>query len=297
MTEIPKEMQDLTHRSDDISRRADSLVTLFEDAAREGTDLFNQITHALDELHESGKTTADDMHAGMETVEHSTDALKSTSETGMHTLETVKTEVLHAFEAFENTLKAGADDWENHAHELQQGVDKLHAAVQTGQGELDSDHQHLASEVETAHNQVETTKNHMTEKANALHSEATTKNHDVQSELHTMLEGFNHVKEALTGHLGETIENVVHQGATQLVDTVKQKIEDEMKHLLDDAKAQLLHAIDGMSGKADETKSDSGSARDLLEPLFHELEQFIDPLKAVIDGVKSAASVVGISFG
>jgi len=70
-----------------------------------------------------------------------------------------------------------------------------------------------------------------------------------------------------------------------------------MKQLLNHAKDELLHAIDGMNGKADETKSDSGSARDLLEPLFHELEQFLDPLKSVIDGVKSAASVVGLSFG
>jgi hypothetical protein len=52
-----------------------------------------------------------------------------------------------------------------------------------------------------------------------------------------------------------------------------------------------------MNDKINHAKENSGSARALLEPIFDQLDGFVEPLKSVIDGIKDAASTVGISFG
>src|SRR5512137_2851814 len=116
--EIPKEMQILTDKSEGISQRADTLVTLFEDSAAQANEVFDQLTQALHDLHETGKTTADDMQAAIAPVEQSTETLKTTSEAGTQAVEHSKTDLVHAFDAFAKALQDGAHQLETTGNEL-----------------------------------------------------------------------------------------------------------------------------------------------------------------------------------
>jgi hypothetical protein len=81
------------------------------------------------------------------------------------------------------------------------------------------------------------------------------------------------------------------------MDTAQQEIEEQLKELMDLAVEKVTDSITGMVDKVTESEDEASGARELLEPLFDQLEGFLGPLTGGIEGVKSAASSVGASFG
>jgi hypothetical protein len=60
--------------------------------------------------------------------------------------------------------------------------------------------------------------------------------------------------------------------------------------------ANVKETLDNLAENIFESGKSQGASRELLEPIFDQIENLIDPVESVIDAVKSAASLVGLDF-
>jgi hypothetical protein len=58
----------------------------------------------------------------------------------------------------------------------------------------------------------------------------------------------------------------------------------------------VKETLDNLAENIFDSKQSQGGAREMLEPVFNQIEGLIDPIEGVIDAVKSAASLVGMDF-
>jgi hypothetical protein len=58
----------------------------------------------------------------------------------------------------------------------------------------------------------------------------------------------------------------------------------------------VKNTLDNLAENIFESGKSQGGARELLEPIFDQIEGMMDPIESVIDAVKSAASLVGLDF-
>jgi hypothetical protein len=73
-------------------------------------------------------------------------------------------------------------------------------------------------------------------------------------------------------------------------------VSEELKQLLESAMGHVKETLDNLAEGIFESKEGQGGARELLEPIFNQIEGLIEPVEGVIDAVKSAASMVGMDF-
>lgn len=59
----------------------------------------------------------------------------------------------------------------------------------------------------------------------------------------------------------------------------------------------MTDSVEEMSQKISGSSEDASIARKALEPLFDQLDEFIDPLKDGVEAVKDVAESLGIDFG
>lgn len=90
-------------------------------------------------------------------------------------------------------------------------------------------------------------------------------------------------------------ENNVQQIWVEFRRAMKDKAEKEVKKLIDQLLELTLECIDEMEEELNESLRSSSAERQLLEPVFQQIERLKPPIEATIDNVKSICSTVGIS--
>ena len=85
-------------------------------------------------------------------------------------------------------------------------------------------------------------------------------------------------------------------GVDGLMDKTRETIEEEIKELVDGAVEKITDSMDDMVKKLSDSEEESSGARELLDPLFDQLDGFISPLIGGVDKVKDAADSVGVDF-
>jgi uncharacterized phage infection (PIP) family protein YhgE len=110
------------------------------------------------------------------------------------------------------------------------------------------------------------------------------------------LKAADELRETFTHGLEEVLANVIQSPITELAEEMQEKISNELKGLVDEATDELKEALGGLGQQVLGAKEGSASGRGSIEPLFDKLDEFFDPIKNVIDGIRKAADTVGIDF-
>jgi hypothetical protein len=115
-------------------------------------------------------------------------------------------------------------------------------------------------------------------------------------QLGTYLKAADELRETFTSGLEEVLANVIQNPMTELAEEMQDKITNELKSLVDESTNELKEALGGLGQQVLGAKEGSASGRGAVEPLFDKLDEFFDPIKNVIDGIRKAADTVGIDF-
>jgi phage-related protein len=97
-------------------------------------------------------------------------------------------------------------------------------------------------------------------------------------------------------HVDDILKNVVQKGVDETIDGLKNAISTGLKTVLDGAVDEVSDAIHHMVEAVAGSKRSSEEGRAELEPLFKQVDAFFQPVKVVIDAVKSVAESFGVDF-
>lgn len=120
---------------------------------------------------------------------------------------------------------------------------------------------------------------------------------EIATQIQGMADEFTRLHEDFSTNLTDVSTNIVKAGTDDLQEQAEQKIELELRELIEAAVKQVTDTIEVMSDKIADSESEASGAREPLEPLFDQIADFISPLKDGIEGVRHAASSVGVDFG
>jgi len=294
---ITEEMNQLVHQGDAAQKHADDLLKAFEQAETEARDVFQQIEHALAELkkdtaHHLAELTQDlaDVEKGIEevkTLEQARDELK-------HGVEAAG----HAMSSFQSKLQEGSEDFKHAHEEFKNALHEVKLGVEEGHTQLQEAHHAVHDAGEALQGKINEEKQSIGDLIeNVFHSavnqhlqDTEAKLTDFLSQAHTLGEQFHHGAE-------DILNNVVKAKSNEIMELAKEKIEEELKQLMDKATDEICDAIQGMADKVTGAKDKSQGHRDAMKPLFEKLDEFKKPFDDAISAVKGACETVGISFG
>ncbi len=297
LPKITQEMNQLVHQGAEAQRHSDELLKLFEHAEEEARGVFQEIEHALADLkkdaaHHLAELTHDlaDVEKGLEeikTLEHARDELK-------HGVEAAG----HAMTSFQSKLQEGSEDL-THAHEeFKNALDEVKHGVEEGHNLLKDAHEALHDAGEALQNKITEHKDGLSELIESTFGNAMTQHlQDTEQKVgefltqaQTLGENFHHGAE-------DILNNVVKAKSHEIMDAMKEKIEQQLKQLMDKATDEICTAIQGMADKVTGAKETSQGHRSAMKELVGKLDEFKKPFDDAISAVKGACETVGISFG
>jgi ABC-type transporter Mla subunit MlaD len=294
---ITDEMNQLVQAGEQAEKNSEELLKVYEQCEQDAREIFQQIEHALADLKKDAAEHLTALQQELGEVEKGLDEVKTLEQTRDELKQGVET-AEHAMDSFQKKLHEGSEAID-HAHEaFNNGLNELKHGVEEGFNLLHGAHEALHSAGEALQHKVEEHKNTITDLientfGNAMNQHLQDAEHkvtDFLQQAQTLGDTFQHGAE-------DILNNVVKAKSHEIMDLAKQKIEDELKQLMDKATDEICHAIEEMANKVTGAKDTSSEKRDMMKPLFEQLDNFKKPFEDAINAVKGACETVGISFG
>jgi chromosome segregation ATPase len=294
---ITQEMNHLVQQGAEAQHSADELLKAFEQAEGEARDVFHQIEQMLAELKKDAAQHLAELNHDLADVEKGLDEVK--------TLEHARDELKHGVDAaghamssFQSKLQEGSEDL-THAHdEFKNALDEVKHGVEEGHSLLKDAHEAMHDAGEALQNKITEHKNSLSDLIeNTFHNTMTQHLQDTEQKVGEFLTQAQSLGETFHNGAEDILNNVVKAKSHEIMDAMKEKIEDELKSLMDKATDEICNAIQGLADKVTGAKDASQGHRDAMKPLFEKLDAFKKPFDDAIEAVKGACETVGISFG
>jgi chromosome segregation ATPase len=289
-------LEELVQQADTLKQRAAALLEQFEEADVQGDGLFKEIDEelkglqamvatnrealvgALDQLESGVSELDDDIEEARAALQQGTEAAGAAMEDFRAQLEQGTEAARQAGESFREALEEVKQETEDARQALQSALDTAEDAAEAFQGQILAGQQAVDQTIDDLAEQIKQTQEAALE------------------QLQGYLKAADELRQTFTDGLEGVLKDVIQEPALQLAEEMQQKIQNELKELVDGATGEVKEALGGLGEKILGAKEGSASGRELVEPLFDKLDEFFDPIKSVIDGVRSAAETVGIDF-
>lgn len=204
--------------------------------------------------------------------------------------------VMDQAEALGEAIRSQTAEVEAARDDVQAGLEEVADAIAEGREALDNALSAAAAEIEAIQSGIADAKSSLAESIDQVGEAIGQRQQEMTEKLQSMLEEADGIREQFSADLDDVIQSVFTDGADKLVDEIRQKVETELKELVDRAVGEIADAIEGLENRITEAKENSSGARALLEPVFDQVEAQIRPLENIIESIKDAADKVGISF-
>ena len=117
---------------------------------------------------------------------------------------------------------------------------------------------------------------------------------EVNERMDILFTSFNDEKDSFNTKFTEISQQIIREQVDSLLEELQENIETELKGLADEAVQEVAETISEMSGKITEAKDESATKREVIEPLFEQLEGVIDPVESAVEYVKDLADQWGV---
>jgi chromosome segregation ATPase len=271
-------LEELVQQADTLKQRAAALLEQFEEADVQGDGLFKEIDEELKGLQAMVATNREALVGALDQLESGVSELDDDIEEARAALQQGTEAARQAGESFREALEEVKQETEDARQALQSALDTAEDAAEAFQGQILAGQQAVDQTIDDLAEQIKQTQEAALE------------------QLQGYLKAADELRQTFTDGLEGVLKDVIQEPALQLAEEMQQKIQNELKELVDGATGEVKEALGGLGEKVLGAKEGSASGRELVEPLFDKLDEFFDPIKSVIDGVRSAAETVGIDF-
>ncbi len=292
---IPERVEGVAEKGSELRKAAESVVHDYKEVQGQAEALFKEIESEITALREEAARHHAELGGAMEQVQNAVESLKA--------LDTARGELLagvgqagQAMDAFQRVLHDGIEEAKHVGEQFRDGLHLVHQMADTG-------HQVMSKGLDTAHAAANKLQQGMKKGSDDLEHlfeaySGKLKDHEVKL-LNTVEEYLGHARDKhheFDGHVDDILKNVVQKGADETIDGLKNSISTGLKTVLDGAVDEVSDAIHDMVEKVAGTKRSSEDGRGQLEPLFKQVDAFMNPVKVLIDAVKSVAESFGVDF-
>jgi uncharacterized phage infection (PIP) family protein YhgE len=298
--DVPKitdEMNHLVQQGAEAQRNADDLLKIFEHAESDAREVFSQIEHALADLKKDAAQHLAELTHDLASVEKGLEELKTLE----HARDEVKNGVEaagHAMSSFQSKLQEGSEDLSQAHQDFKMALDHVKEGVEEGHNLLKDAHDAVHDAGEALQNKITEHKNSLSDLLeNTFHNAMNQHLQETEQKVGEFLQQAHSLGETFHNGAEDILNNVVRAKSQEIMDTMKQKIEEELKQLMDKATDEICNAIQDLANKVAGAKDTSNEHRNAMKPLFEKLDAFKKPFDDAINAVKGACESVGLSFG
>lgn len=292
---IPERVEGVAEKGSELRKAAESVVHDYKEVQGQAEALFKEVEAEIAALREEAARHHAELGAAMEQVQNAVESLKA--------LDTARGELLagvgqagQAMDAFGQAMNAGIEEAKHVGEQFRDGLHLVHQMADTG-------HQAMSKGLDTAHEAATKLQQGMKKGSDDLEQlfdaySGKLKDHELKL-LNGVEEYLGHARDLhqeFDGHVDDILKNVVQKGVDDAIDGLKNAISTGLKSVLDGAVDEVSEAIHGMVEAVTGSKRSSEEGRGQLEPLFKQVDAFFQPVKVVIDAVKSVAESFGVDF-
>jgi len=196
----------------------------------------------------------------------------------------------------QGSLAAGAAGLDEASASAHQHVEALFGALHEG-------HQRLAAAAETATTALQNVQqtvqgSHaaLVDDVDAMTQQVTDHESSVADRVTGFLNDSNQAMGSLSQDLTTTLPRLMQDPVSSALDEVQSRIHDQIQQLIRSAMDHVLGSLDDFEKKVSDAQQGSELSRQVLQPLFDEIEEVAKPLIGSLDSIRDAATMVGIAF-
>lgn len=294
---LPPKVAEVLTGGEEVRKLADEVLIDFDQVKGKADTLFDQLKDALDQLDKENENQLQDIKAAIDDlVTAAVEPLETGLEAARKEVEQTVDSLKAQMDALQTKIEEELDEVKQGAETFKQGMEAVGDMIDTGKNKLTEALNEAKEETDALQDKINTAKDAINQQVNNLGSKMSDLTEEASSKVGEMMGAAKSAQEALGGGLEDIINNVIKSQVEEIVNEVTEKVSNELKALLDDAMGVVKDTLGGLAEKVFDSKDGQGGARDMLKPIFDQVDSFMDPIETALGAIKSAASLVGLDF-
>jgi hypothetical protein len=297
LAELPGWTEELAQRATAQEAAANELLKQIATVRQQTTELDEVIEEERRRLRilDDIRRGVEPQELGCESVEEMVDALLELTRDSTAPVVDVGDAVQDGMSGDESHFADRADDTRANHEETETQLGTMEEMLRAGQDLLQSALDAAAQEMQALRDAVSNARSDVSQAADALRGRLSTLLADGRAEVERTGETLRSLLDAQEDHLGE-LSARIEAGRETLTDTVRQRVESEVRERTVAAVQQLAEVVVTLGETAAAAQEAAGAARTDLEARFDALGQALAPMPAAIEQVKQAAREVGLPW-
>lgn len=294
---LPPRVAAVLGGAEEVTKLADEVLKDFEETDQDADQLFDKIKLAMDELDKEAENHLQTLQAAIDDLENT--ALEPMEKE----LEAARTEIQESVQNVETAMsnlrqliEQEIKEVEQGAEEFKAGMEQVGATIESGRARLTAALAAAKDEADNLQEMLNTSKATLNQEVANLGSKMQSLQEEASEKLNETLGLVGEAQQTLAAGLDDIVNNVITTTVEDMLSQTRAKVSEELKALLESAMGNVKNTLDNLAENIFDSKNGQTGAREMLEPLFNQLEGTIEPIESVINAVKDAASLVGMDF-
>jgi ElaB/YqjD/DUF883 family membrane-anchored ribosome-binding protein len=242
---IPERVEAVATKGSELRRATETVVHEYKEVQGQAEQLFREIEAEIDGLRADAQRHAAEITAEIAQVEQAVEKLRTLDEARGELLQGVE-KAGETMAALQGVLQAGIEEAKHVGEEFKDGLHHVHEMTRQGL-------QLMSQGLDVTHGAANKLQEEMKAGADSLEHLFDSYSQQLKDHEHKMLdkveEYLGHAKDLhqqFDSHVDDILKNVVQKGADEVMDQMKEAIENQLKALVDEATQEIVDAIDNL---------------------------------------------------
>jgi len=201
-----------------------------------------------------------------------------------------------SFERAQGTLVAGSAALDQASAAAHEHVEALFGTIADGQQKIATGAEEANASFKAVQQSVEDGHQGLVDDTDGLVHQVTEHQETLATKVGGFLDASNQAMGDLSTDLTQTLPQMMQDPVGQALDQVQSKVQEQIQELVKSAMDKVLASLDDFEAKVNDAQKGSELSREILKPLFEEVEELIKPLIGSLDSIRTAANMVGLDF-
>lgn len=286
---VPDELSQLTHGAQTLQTTVEALETQLTEKQTALAGLMDQIAAAFHQLTDEIAAHHGAAETAIAELESDAIALQEAFETAQSELTTDLQSMQEKMTDFTEHLDQGKETVEAAHQSSQTALNQLQAGIQTGQSQIAAAQATVGQTIQQLQAGMTAAQSMATQHMETFAETIAQSESTVLSHVQMLTTQFSDVQSDLEGTITDVLEQSLQPSVDGFLRDVQQQIDGELKDSAEQAIHSFSDTVDGMCDRIASATEDASGARQLLQPLFDQLEGYISPVQSAIEAVESAS--------